>query len=140
MSVGWEGTRTTIKLTAKTYDTMGKISREQYEFALDRIEKLLPLVDGYDPKHKEAVELSVLSDIVIEYEKEYFPIDKPTVAELIISGLTDKKMSQKELAKALGISQSRISDFVSGRSEPSLKQASLICRCLGIQPAAMLGL
>lgn len=119
---------------------MGKISKEQYEYALSRIEELLPVVDGYDPKQKEAVELSVLSDIVIEYEKEYFPIEKPTVAELIVSGLSDKKMTQKELAEALGVSQSRVSDFVSGRSEPSLKQACLICRYLGIQPAAILGL
>lgn len=119
---------------------MGKITKEQYEFALGRIEELLPVVDGYDPKQKDAVELSVLSDIVIEYEKEYFPIEKPTVAELIVSGLADKKMTQKELAEALGISQSRVSDFVSGRSEPSLKQASLICRYLGIQPAVMLGI
>lgn len=119
---------------------MGKISKEQYEYALGRIEELLPVVDGYDPKRKEEVELSVLSDIVIEYEKEYFPIEKPTVAELIASGLSDKNMTQKELAKSLGVSQSRISDFISGRSEPSLKQASLICQFLGIQPAAMLGI
>lgn len=53
---------------------MGKISKDQYEFALGRIEELLPLVDGYDPKKKEAVELSVLSDIVVEYEKVFFPL------------------------------------------------------------------
>lgn len=61
---------------------MGKISKDQYEYALDRIEELLPVVNGYDPKQKEAVELSVLSDIVIEYEKEFFPIEKPTVANV----------------------------------------------------------
>jgi len=109
-------------------------------YARERIEELLPVVDGYNPKQREAVELSVLSDIVIEYEKEYFPIEKPTVAELIASGLTEKDMTQKELAEAIGVSQSRISDFVSGRSDPSLKQASLLCQFLGIQPAAMLGL
>jgi len=119
---------------------MSKITKEQYEYARERIEELLPVVDGYNPKQREAVELSVLSDIVIEYEKEYFPIEKPTVAELIASGLTEKDMTQKELAEAIGVSQSRISDFVSGRSDPSLKQASLLCQFLGIQPAAMLGL
>lgn len=119
---------------------MGKISRDQYEYALGRIEELLPVVDGYNPKQREAIELSVLSDIVIEYEKEYFPIEKPTVAELIISGLSDKKMTQKELAETLGVSQSRVSDFVAGRSEPSLKQASIICQCLGIRPSEMLGI
>ena len=116
------------------------ISKEQYEFAIGRIEELLPLVDGYDASDKNAVELSVLSDVVIEYEKEYFPIEKPTIAELIADGLADKSMSQKDLAEAIGISPSRINSFVSGKSEPSLKQAGLLCRILGIQPSAILGL
>jgi len=119
---------------------MGKLNKNQYEFALQRIEELLPLVDGYDTQDKNAVELSMLSDIVIEYEKEYYPIEKPSVAELISDGLSDKKMSQKELATSLGVSPSRICDFISGRAIPSLSQAGNICRILGIQPAAMLGL
>lgn len=116
------------------------VSKEKYEFAQQRIEELLPIVDGYDPNAKEAVELSLLSDIVIEYEKEYFPIEKPTVAELIANGLSEKEMTQKKLAEDLGVSPSRISDYINGKSEPSLKQASIICRILGIHPAAMLGL
>jgi len=119
---------------------MGRITREQYEYAQLRIEELLPIVDGYDVNDRNTVELSVLSDIVIEYEKEYFPIEKPTVAELIAEGLAEKSMTQKELAMELGISPSRVNDFVSGKSEPSLKQASLLCRILGIQPSVMLGL
>ena len=119
---------------------MGKISKEQYEYALSRIEELLPLVDGYDVKDKSAIELSVLSDVVIEYEKEFFPIEKPTVAELIADGLIEKSMTQKELACILGVSPSRISEFVSGKSEPSLRQASQLCQALGITPAMMLGL
>jgi len=119
---------------------MEKITKEQYEFAQQRIEELLPVVDGYDIKDKGAVELALLSDIVIEYEKEYFPIEKPTVAELISDGLKDKDMSKKGLAAELGVSPSRITEFVSGKSEPSLKQASLICKILGIPPAVMLGI
>ena len=57
---------------------MGKITKMQDEYALERIEELLPLVDGYaDPGSKEAVELSLLSDIVIAYENEHFPIAAP---------------------------------------------------------------
>lgn len=118
---------------------MRKISKEQYQYAQERIEELLPLVDGYDVTSKNAIELSLLSDIVIEYEKEYFPIEKPTVAELIESGLHEKSMTQKDLASEIGVSPSRISDFVSGKAEPSLKQASLLCRILNIQPSLMLG-
>ena len=119
---------------------MGRITEEQYEYALERIEDLLPVVDGYDPNDRRTVELSVLSDVVIEYEKEHFPIDKPTVAELIANGLAEKEMSQKELASCLGVSPSRICDFVSGKAEPSLRQARMICQTLGIQPAAILGI
>lgn len=119
---------------------MTKITKEQYDFARERIEELLPVVDGYDLKDRNAVELSVLSDIVIEYEKEYFPIERPTPAELIASGLDEKGMTQKELAEEIGISQSRISEYISGKAEPSLKIARQLCRVLGIKPAEMLGM
>lgn len=50
---------------------MNKVTKEQYEFALARIEELLPLVDDNTPANdKNAVELTVMSDIVIAYEKE----------------------------------------------------------------------
>ena len=64
---------------------MNKVTKEQYEFALARVEELLPLVDDNIPANdKNAVELSVMSDIVIAYEKEHYPIEKPTVVELIL--------------------------------------------------------
>ena len=117
---------------------MGKITKDQYEYALGRIEELLPVVDGYDVKQKEAVELSVLSDVVIEYEKEYFPIEKPTVAELISLGIEENHLTQKQLAAEMGVSPSRISDFVTGRAEPSLRLAGFLCKRLHISPSAML--
>lgn len=119
---------------------MGRITEMQYQYALERIEDLLPLVSGEDPNEEKAVELSIYSDIVIEYEKEHFPIEKPTPAELIQVSLTEKAMTQKELATQVGVSPSRINDYISGRSEPSLRIASRLCVALGITPAAMLGL
>lgn len=119
---------------------MNKVSKEQYEFALAKIEELLPLVDDSTPANdKKVVELSLMSDIVIAYEKEHYPIDKPTVAELIELSLEEKGMTQKQLAGEIGISASRINDYVSGRSEPTLKIARLLCRILNIPPATMLG-
>lgn len=120
---------------------MNKVTKEQYEFALARVEELLPLVDDNTPSNdKNAVELTVMSDIVIIYEKEHYPIEKPTVAELIELSLEEKGMSQKQLAGEIGISPSRVNDYISGRSEPTLKIARLLCRVLNISPAAMLGL
>ena len=41
-------------------------------------------------------------------------------------------MSQKQLAGEIGISPSRVNDYISGRSEPTLKIARLLCRVLNI--------
>ena len=55
-----------------------KINKEQYEFARAKIEALLPVVTDEMPVYDDkAVILSQMSDIVIAYEKEYFPIRKP---------------------------------------------------------------
>ncbi len=120
---------------------MNKITKEQYEYALDRIECLMPLVDDSTPANdKNAIELSVMSEIVIAYEKEHYPIEKPNVAELISFSLEEAGMTQKQLALAIGISPSRVNDYVSGKSEPTLKIARRLCHTLNISPAAMLGL
>lgn len=118
-----------------------EITRQQYEYALERIEELLPTVDDQTPVNdRNAVELALLSEVVIEYESLHFPVDKPTIAELIDLALEERKMTQKELAKEIGVSPSRINDFITGRAEPSLKIAKRICVTLGITASAMLGL
>ena len=97
---------------------MERITKEQYGFALNRIEELLPLVTDETPANdKNAIELTLMSDIVESYEKKHFPIGK---------------------ASEIGVSPSRINDYVTGRSEPTLKIARLLCKVLNITPAAML--
>lgn len=118
---------------------MRKITEDQYKFALGKVEELLPEVDDSTPLNDpKAIELMMMSDIVIEYEKENYPIEKPTVAELIANGLQENNLTQKQLAIELGISTTRVNDFVSGKSEPSLRVAGCICERLNIKPAAML--
>ncbi len=120
---------------------MDEITKEQYEYAQARIEELLPLVDDNTPaSDRNAVELSIVSDIVMAYEKKHYPIGKPTVAELIKLSLEEKEMTQRQLADRIGVSPSRVNDYVTGRSEPTLKIARLLCKTLGIQPVLMLGL
>ena len=117
------------------------IEKCKYEFALKRVEELLPLVDDTveGARSPEGIELMIMSDVVETYEKEHFPIDKPTISELIQLSLEEKGMSQKQLAEEIGISPARISDYVSGRAEPTLRVARLLCTVLGITPSLMLG-
>ena len=63
------------------------ISKQQYEYALNRIEELLPLVTDETPaSDKNAVELTIVSDVVEAYEKVHFPRSKPTIGELFVDG------------------------------------------------------
>jgi HTH-type transcriptional regulator/antitoxin HigA len=56
-----------------------KVTKEQYEYAQNRVEELLPLVsDEMSANHPLAVELALMSDVVIAYEKEHFSIDTLT--------------------------------------------------------------
>ena len=60
---------------------MNKITKEQYEFALGKVEELLPQVgENWPVNDKKTVELSIMSDVVISYEKEHYPIEKQTVS------------------------------------------------------------
>ena len=54
---------------------MNKISKQQYENALARVEELLPLVGEDMPaNHPLAVELALVSEMVIAYEKMNHPM------------------------------------------------------------------
>ena len=117
------------------------ISKQQYEYALNRIEELLRLVTDETPaSDTNAIELTIVSDVVEAYEKIHYPIAKPTIGELISLSIEEKGMTQKQLANELGVSPSRVSDYISGRAEPTLRIARAICLILGISPAAMLGM
>lgn len=116
------------------------LDRMRYEYALQRVEDLLPLVGENMPANNPlAMELAIMSDAVIAYEKEHYPIGKPTPAQLIQLSLEEKGMSQKQLAEEIGVSPSRINDYVTGRAEPTLRVARLLCTALGIAPALLLG-
>lgn len=118
-----------------------EITKEQYEYALQRIEELLPIVtDEMPTSDPKVIELTLVSDIVEAYEKEHYPIGKPSIADIIKLAIEEKGITQRQLAKEIGISPSRISDYLNGRAEPTLKVAGALCSVLGIAPAVMLGL
>lgn len=118
-----------------------EITKQQYDYALNRIEELLPIVTDETPANdRNSIELTIVSDVVEAYEKIHYPIAKPTIGELISLSIEEKGMTQKQLAKELGVSPSRVSDYISGRAEPTLHIARAICLVLGITPAALLGI
>jgi len=119
---------------------MAEISKVQYEYALERIEELLPYIGNDVPMtDKHMIEMDIVSDIVNRYEKLHYPIAKPTLGELIADQLDNLGMTAKELAAQLGVSAPRISAYIHGKSEPSLKIARGLCDTLHLTPAQILG-
>ncbi|MEI6297930.1 MAG: helix-turn-helix domain-containing protein [bacterium] len=117
------------------------ITEEVYQTALERIEELLPTVSDATPTYdRKAIELKIMSDIVIEYEECHFPIGNPSLPEVVKMRLEQEEMSQREFAKKLGVSPSRVSEYLTGKSEPSLKIARNISKILNIEPAIILGI
>jgi HTH-type transcriptional regulator/antitoxin HigA len=48
-------------------------------------------------------------------------------------------LTQKALAEIIGVSPSRLCDYLSGKCEPTLRVAREICRKLEIDPSVVLG-
>ena len=85
-----------------------EITKQQYEYALNRIEELLPLVTDETPaSDKNAVELTIVSDVVEAYEKIHYPIAKPTIGELISLSIEEKGMTQKQICNRIFRRQSK---------------------------------
>lgn len=120
---------------------MTKIKTEkQYEKAAERVEELLQVVGNDTPDNdKNFIELDLLSDLVAEYEEQYYPVKKPTLPEIIRLRMAELGISQKVLAGKLQVSPSRISEYLNGKSEPTLKVARRMRSELGIDADIILG-
>jgi HTH-type transcriptional regulator/antitoxin HigA len=120
---------------------MAEIKDErQYDVMIERIEELLPLVSNETPSDdRNLVELDIISELVAEYEEKYYPIEMPTLAEIIKDEMDERGISQKQLAEMLGVSPSRISEYMTGKAEPTLKIARLLHQKLDIDPDFILG-
>lgn len=120
---------------------MTRIQNEmQYQSAMERIEELLKIVNNETPvEDRYSVELALLSDLVADYEDVHYPIEKPTLTDILKLRMYEMGLSQSSLAAMLGMNQSKISEILSGKSEPTLKQARTMVIKLSISPAVVLG-
>ncbi|NDV46754.1 helix-turn-helix domain-containing protein [Paludibacter sp. 221] len=116
------------------------LNKIAYEATMARIEELLPLVDDNTPmSDKNLIELDLLSGLAAEYEEEHYPIGKPALVDIIKLRMYEMGLTQTSLASLLGISKSRISDYLNGRSEPTLQVAREMSVKLNIDASIVLG-
>ena len=77
--------------------------------------------------------------LVADYEETHLPILPPTLSEAIKLRMHERGLAQKALSEGLGVSISRISEYLNGKSEPTLKIAREISRKLDIEASIVLG-
>lgn len=120
---------------------MAKIENEiEHDAICKRIEELLPMTDDNTPlTDPRLIELRILSELVIEYEDEHYPIKTPSLVDVIKLRMYEMGINQAKLSELLGVSPSRISDYLNGRSEPTLKVARDLSKKLNIDPNIVLG-
>lgn len=120
---------------------MTRIENEaQYNWAEKRLEELLPFVDDNmsqdDPVY---IEFVLIGNLVADYSEEHYPIGEPTLVEVIKLRMYEMGLTQASLGKLLHISPSRVSEILSGKSEPTLKLARAISLTLNIDADIVLG-
>jgi HTH-type transcriptional regulator/antitoxin HigA len=115
-------------------------TKKEYIALSNRIDDLLVLVDNNTASDdKNFIELDLLSDLVADYEEANEPIKAPTLIEAMKLRMYERGLNQKRLSELLGVSTSRVSEYLTGKSEPPLKTARDISQKLDIDPMIVLG-
>jgi HTH-type transcriptional regulator/antitoxin HigA len=116
------------------------VNIEQYNWAVNRVEELLSVTNEESVSYgNRNIELELLSSLVSDYSEENFNIGRPTLAEAMKLRMAQMNLTQGGLAKLIGVSPSRVSEYLTGKCEPTLKIGREICSKLNISPEIVLG-
>jgi HTH-type transcriptional regulator/antitoxin HigA len=112
----------------------------EYEAIMQRIDELVEIVDDETPQtDKNFIELDFLTDLVVAYEKEHYPVKKPSLTDVIKLRMYEMDLTQQGLSEMIGVSPSRISEILSGKSEPTLSIVRNFSKKLNIDASIALG-
>jgi HTH-type transcriptional regulator/antitoxin HigA len=115
-------------------------NEKQYSVACARIEELLKVVGNETPTDdKNFIELDLLSDLAADYEEAKYPVKMPGLPEIIKLRMYEMGINQTKLSELLEVSPSRVSEYLTGKSEPTLPVARKISRELNISASVVLG-
>jgi len=115
-------------------------TEKEYNAIVERVEILLQNPENIENNDAQGyIELNILSDLVADFEENYHPIKKPTLIETMKLRMHERGLNQKSLSELLGVSTSRVSEYLTGKSEPPLKIARNISQKLDIDPVIVLG-
>lgn len=116
-------------------------TEKEYNAITERIEMLLQNPENIENQEAQGyIELNILSNLVADFEENYYPVKKPSLIETMKLRMYERGLNQKRLSELLGVSTSRVSEYLTGKSEPPLKIARDISQKLDIDPMIVLGI
>lgn len=116
-----------------------KIKTENdYQVAIAQIEVYLK--KGFaNLSPQETSELEKISKAVAAYEKEYYPVPKPsTISEMIELKMYELRLTQKKLAELLAIAPDKLSQILNGKRAPDVAFLKAAHQKLGIDASFLL--
>ncbi len=91
-------------------------NKADYEKANLRLEELLLIVNNDTAKtDNNFIELDKISNLISDYEEQNYSIKPNNLVEIVRLRMYQRKLKQKDLAKILNTTPSRISEFLSGK-------------------------
>lgn len=116
------------------------VTKTEYEAIMTRVNELVEIVDDNTPAtDRNLIELDFLTDLVVAYEKEHYTIGKLSLSNVMKARMEEMNITQRTLAEMLEISPPRVSEYLTGKSEPTLQIARKIQKQLNIDANVILG-
>ena len=115
------------------------ITLEEYTKANIRLNEMIDLVnDETSEDDPLMVEFLNITEIIETYEKEHFQIDYPDLKEVIRLRMYELRLKQKDLSTLLGVSSTRVSEYLSGKRPITLEVAKSLHKKLNIDAEIIL--
>lgn len=115
-------------------------NKEQYDWAVNRVEQLLPLVNDDTPKNDpNSIELELLSNMVADYSDKHYTIGEPSLSDVKELRMNEIGLTLSNVAKLIGVTPTRMKDYLTGNKEPTLRIGRQISRQLGVDANIVLG-
>jgi HTH-type transcriptional regulator/antitoxin HigA len=113
------------------------LSKKDFEIAEKQMNDLLntaTIKGGFDfLTESETIALEQFTQIVKQYEDAHFIIETPqTVQELIAFKMFEKNLKQKEIAKLLDTTDTKLSEIMNNKRKPSISFLKALNQVLGI--------
>lgn len=116
-------------------------NKKQYEWAVARVEQLLPLVsEDASADDPNLIELELLSNLVADYSEAHYALGNPTLMDVVKLRMYELGLNMQSLAELLGVTPSKLRSYFSGKSEPTISVARNISTKLDVSASVILGL